>query len=258
MHILTFKHFSKFSEINHGITTRKGGISPSVYSSLNLSYSVADSYENVKKNRQLLSEYFGLKHANLIFPNQCHSSNICVISKRNYGMIILDNTDALICSDENIAIGVLAADCYPLLFFDRVNKVIAAAHAGWRGTVNEICRKVISKLKSDFNSSAENIYVGIGPGISQNQYEVDEKVVREIKKLDVELEMVLQQSNNDGHFLLNLAELNKLLILTEGIPEDHIELMNLCTYNNPNLFFSARRDGFETGRTAAVIKLNHV
>lgn len=257
MHLLTFKHINKFSEIEHGITTRNGGISSSCYSSLNLSFNVGDRSENVNRNRQLLSEYFGLKQSNLIFPNQCHTSNIRVVTKGNYGMIVLDNTDALICSDESIAIGVLAADCYPILFFDKVNRVIAAAHAGWRGTVNEISRKVIAKLKSDFNSSPENIYVGIGPGISQNQYEVDEKVIREIKKLDIPLEMVLKQSIDDRHFLLNLAELNKLLILSEGIPEEHIELMDLCTYSNPKLFFSARRDGLETGRIAAVIKINN-
>jgi YfiH family protein len=257
MNILTFSHFNKFSEIDHAITTRNGGTSNSVYSTLNLSYNVFDKEDNVKKNRKALSDHFGLEESNLIFPNQCHTANIRVVTKKNYGMIILDNTDALICSDENIAIGVLAADCYPILFFDKVNKVIAAAHAGWRGTVNKICNKVISRLKTDYNSLPENIYVGIGPGISQDQYEVDEKVIREIKKLDVQLEKILLQSSNDGHYLLNLAKLNKLMILAEGVPDEHIEAMDLCTFSTPSLFFSARRDGFKTGRAAAVIKLNN-
>lgn len=164
----TFEHFETFSDIKHGIFPRHGGVSKNKFHSLNLSINSGDEPLKVRNNRKLVSEFLDISPDFLFFPQQCHSSNIKIITQQTK-IVSLNNTDALICSQPGIAIGILTADCVPILFYDPVKRLIAAAHAGWRGTVKKIGIHVLEKLRAEFNSVPEEIFIGIGPAICLNK-----------------------------------------------------------------------------------------
>jgi YfiH family protein len=254
MHIINFKEIANDDGVYTGITTRKGGVSEGKYSSFNLSFNAGDNPEKVFRNRELLAEYLNISSNNLFFPDQCHTNNVSSISKA--GQSLPKETDALVTNELGIALGVLAADCVPVLFYDRYNKVIAAAHAGWRGTVTAIVIKVIDVMKTKYQCNPADISVGIGPCISKGNYEVGAEVIEAINKLG------FQFADNHAHHLdkkrhgyVNLQGINHDLLVDAGVPSDNIEIMQLCTFENPDLFFSARRDGFHSGRFASVIML---
>jgi YfiH family protein len=248
-----FSNLAQYHSVQHFVSTRLGGISYGSFKSMNLSFKVGDNIENVQNNRRLIAGKIGAEPQSLFFPDQCHTANIETISLTQ--VPDLTETDALITAEKNIAIGVMAADCIPILFFDPVKKVIAAAHAGWKGTVQGIAEKVVETMKSQYNSNPSAIIVGIGPGISQKNYEVDEPVISAVNSTIENPTRFYLPSPAKGKFLLDLKELNKQLLLCAGIHDSNIEVMKICTYESAGLFYSARRDGFHTGRFGAIIKL---
>ena len=253
--MLKFRNLSNYSLINHFVTTRNGGCSSKNYESLNLSFKVGDTTENVNENRLCVSKHLGVLPEHLYFPDQCHTSNVKII--RGSNAIDFSKTDAIITNRTGIGIGVLAADCVPVLFFDPVNNVIAAAHAGWRGTVAKITEKVIHAMQINFGSDVSAIQVGIGPAISQKNYEVGEEVKAEVDKIVPEPGAFFKPSPQKNHYFLDLHALNRKLLLDCRLDANNIEMMELCTFKRTDLFFSARRDGFSTGRFGAVIGLRN-
>lgn len=253
MELLKFKKLDLFDNLQHGIVTRVGGCSSGNYKSLNFSYNSGDAIGNVDKNRAKLAEVLQISVSDLHFPDQCHTTNVQWVSGN---CSTFKETDALITKSRNIAIAVLSADCVPILFYDRKKEVIAAAHAGWRGTVNGVVGNVIAEMVNAGGCLPKDIIVAIGPSIQQVNYEVGEEVADAVKSINIaDVNSILLSSKKKGHWLLNLPELNKQILLGEGVLECHIETMKLCTFDNEDLFFSARRDGFHCGRFGAVIML---
>ncbi len=252
---LLFGLLNKREEIvSHGIFTRLGGVSKNCYSTLNLSYKCGDEPDSVKRNRAIVASHFNIPDSRLFFPDQCHTNNVRVISLENNKD--LSSTDALITNTPGVAIGVLAADCIPLMLFDPINKVVAVAHAGWRGTVGNIAGNCISVMSEKWGTNVKDVLVGIGPGIQMRNYEVGEEVVKEIAQLPIEISSSLVLSGEENKYFVDLQKVNFQLLCSLGIKEKNIDLMDLCTFSHRDLFFSARRDGFETGRFGAVIMLN--
>ena len=197
--MLKFKNLSNYSTINHFVTTRNGGCSFDNYESLNLSFKMGDTNENVNENRARVSKHLGVLPENLYFPDQCHTSNVKIIE----GFVTKEfsEIDAIITNLAGIGIGVLAADCVPILFFDPDKNVIAAAHAGWRGTVAKITEKVIHSMQVSFGSDVSAIRVGIGPAISQKNYEIGEEVKAEIDKIVPRTGAFFKPSSQKNHYL---------------------------------------------------------
>lgn len=254
MKLLKFNNLSKLEFISHGVSTRQGGVSKNTFNSLNLSFKVTDLETDVMQNRAFLAAEFILPPDRLFFPDQCHSTNIKVVTSI-VEQSDLYETDALLCSEKGIGIGVLAADCVPVLFCDAKKCIIAAAHAGWRGTAGLIGPKVVGKMIAEFSCNPEDIIVGIGPAISQKNYEIGMDVAEEILKHIPDAQKFLTKSKSKDRFRLDLQQLNRHILEKSGIPEVNIEIMDICTYANPQLFFSARRDGFACGRFGSVIRL---
>jgi polyphenol oxidase len=250
--VFQFKNLSSFAAINHFITTREGGSSAGNYSGLNLSLHVNDNPNTVEINRNYVAQQLAVETKLLFFPEQCHTANVKCLGKPVLAGD-LKVTDALITDVPGIGIGVLAADCVPVLFFDPRNKVIAAAHAGWKGTVKLIVKEVIGTMVNRYGSDPSLILAGIGPAISQTNYEVDSSVIEQVENVVDKSGCFYNFSKNKGHYLLNLQALNYKLLVDAGLQEHNIEVLPLCTYANPDLFFSARRDGFFTGRFGSVI-----
>lgn len=222
----------------HGFSTRYGGISPEPFMSLNLG-GVEDLPENIEENRRRALTDLGIEMKQVSYLNQIHSSNVCkAFPGKQTG-------DALVTNQPQLAISVGAADCYPILFYDEKNKVIGAAHCGWKGTLGRIVKNTIEEMIK-LGAEKEHVKVAIGQGISAKNYEVSEDVIHQFR---------------DQHFpetcwnkrQLDLLAANKFVALESGILKENIWSMNRCTTEVD--FFSYRRDNGKTGRMWAVIML---
>ncbi len=240
--------------IRHFVSGREGGVSKGEKGALNLSYNVGDIPENVLYNRTLLAEAMGVEERNLIFPKQVHGNAVLQINNVNAKQD-LDPGDALISNIPGICLIATAADCVPVLFFDEAKKAVAAAHAGWRGTVAKIVTNTLLAMGTAFGSRPIDVKVGIGPSISPLVYEVGEEVVDAVHQaFGADAGNLLIKPENSRKPRFNLWEANKLQLLKLGVPEENIEVAGICTYSNKDKFFSARASK-SSGRFAAGIML---
>ena len=259
--ILHFKHLSQFTNIRHFVSTRKSGVSPSPYNSLNVGFGTEDLPENVVQNRKIIAEATQIPLENWCVPRQTHSNHILNISKLEKGKgafspaNALPDTDGLLSRNPHIALVVQSADCVCSLYYDTENQVIGAAHAGWRGTVALLPQKMIQKMQKDFGSKPKNILVGIAPCISAEIYEVGEEVTTAVEQTFGTKEnfLTLKQKTQKYHFDLRYAHTFQLQ--EAGVLAKNIEIKPQCTFKEKDLFFSARRDAHKTGRFAAGIIL---
>ena len=177
---LTFKKLDQ-AGVRHGFSTRMGGVSEGMFSTLNLSYNRGDKKEAVDENFRRISEAIGFDHTKLVFSNQIHETRIHKVTKEDCGKVMKD-MDGLATNEQGIPLYTGYADCVPLFFYDPVEKAVALAHSGWRGTVGRIGAKMVQFLENEYGSKKENIIAAIGPSICRSCYEVSEDVADEFKK----------------------------------------------------------------------------
>ncbi len=254
--------FQKFEgkEVRHFMTTRLGGNSVDDYASMNLGRNTQDDPQMVDKNYQKLFDELKISPENMILPNQTHGTRVAIIGEDFPILTVtkreeyLKSCDALITDQQGLLLGVLTADCAPILFHDPVQRVVAVAHAGWRGTVDGIVLHVVQTFLEKYLSKVEDIQVGIGPYISKVHYEVSEDVILAFEKVlsPTELEQCIERKGIQ--FYLDFGKVNVMLLIREGIPEQNIEMSNLCTYASP-LFYSYRKQQGFTGRFLSAIGL---
>ena len=199
-----------------------------------------------------LSLKVGLDH--LVFPRQVHGQRVVVVNKPILQADIPE-TDALMTNQPGLCICVQTADCVPVLLFDPVQRVIAAIHAGWRGTVGKIVAETIHSMQRHFRSSPENILAGIGPSIHLHAYEVGEEVIDAVRGRFANHRALLKPANDPHKAFFDLWEANRTVMTEAGVPGKNIELMGYCSFSHEPLFFSARREGAQTGRMVSGIML---
>lgn len=211
-----------------------------------------DSPEIFENNRILLAEKLMIKPDQLVFPRQTHTN--CVVEISHIPADEIKETDALVTAKTGICLCVQTADCVPILLYDPINNVIAAVHAGWRGTVKKIAEIAVKKMMNKYNSLPKNIVAAIGPSISPDIYEVGEEVVEEVKESipNANLAMFTDASKK---FHLNLWEANRLVLLKNGLSKKNIEILGECSYTQTSKYFSARKEGIQTGRMVSGIML---
>ncbi len=209
-------------------------------------------FSDVSENKVKLAETLRVEAANLIFPKQTHTNSVVELSGIPEESI--DDTDALVTNRPGLCICVQTADCVPILLFDPIEKVISAVHAGWRGTVGKIVEVAVSKMVSNSNCKSENIIAAIGPSISPEIYEVGDEVVQAVLKSIPNAELTLWQ-NKTGKFHFDLWEANRQLLLVCGLNSNNIETLAECSFQNKKKYYSARREGIETGRIVSGIML---
>lgn len=222
----------------HGFSTRNGGVSQAPFYSLNLGGS-EDDENSISANRTLALDKLQLKYSNLSFLKQVHGTDV-VVAKcgRQEG-------DALVSNEREKILAISIADCYPILFEDKKNGVIGAAHAGWRGTVGNIAEHTINAMV-ELGADKSSISVAIGQGISTARFEVGD----EVRERFIEAGFPQYCFNNK---CIDLIASNKYVLLQNGILEENIWTMDRCTFE-PD-FFSYRRDAGKTGRMWAVIAM---
>ncbi len=254
---LEIDSFSK-KGINAFFTSRKGGVSDGVFNSLNLGLHTSDKKNKVIMNRKILAKNLNIEFASLTSAKQVHSNNIYIVKDGDRGKGRLEyensieNTDALITTSKDITLFSYYADCVPLYFYDLENKIIGLAHSGWKGTLKKISLKVLEKLKERFATDLNNCLVAIGPSISKEYYEVDERIINKFEEEFDYLDEFIVHKGKD-RYLLDLPGLNKSMLIKAGILSKNIDLSNICTFSDKENFYSYRRDKGKTGRMASII-----
>lgn len=245
--VFKFESFRKYKGIAHFITTKEGWVSG------DKSRFTGDDALDYAEFRKELAASCELDSGRFVFPRQTHSDHVAVVSSGNNHTIA--NTDALITNEPGLFVCVQTADCVPILLYDPQKRVVAAVHAGWRGTVSKIAMKTIRQMTEKFDCQPSDIVAGIGPSIHMHAYEVGPEVVEAVAANFSNSSALLKPSLKNGHAYFDLWEANKTVLEEAGIPEENIEVMGLCSFEHPDLFYSARRDGADTGRMVTGIRL---
>lgn len=240
-----------------GFSTRNGGVSRAPYNSLNLGLNTDDQLSHVEGNRSTFARTFGLEPHQLLTVKQVHGNDLLLIDESNPDLshFLSVEVDAIVTNQPGLMIGVLVADCFPLLLWHAEKRVIAAVHVGWRGAANGIIGKVIQTMVSQFGCAAAELEAAVGPGIGAHNYEVD-RPVREAFRGGSGFWNEIAKEVRLGHWQLNLPLSCRLQLEQAGLPPQAIEIAEQCTCCQPELFFSYRRDAGLTGRQLGFIMLS--
>ncbi len=274
--------WEKIDWLWHGFSTRIGGSSRTYavdgpQGELNLGFTREDDPEVVRRNRALMAEAIsGSADTPIATLRQIHSNLVVVVRRADAGCIPLPKADGLMTADPGNLLGVQTADCTPVLVADRRRRVVAAFHAGWRGTVHRIVESGIGRMRLEFGSRPEDLLAAIGPCIRLCCYPVGEEVLSAFdsqfsyaRELFVEIEAtnpvrarypaIFLNQRAPGHGVephrlhLDLVEANRRQLLASGVPPRSIRVVGGCTSCYPQLFFSHRASRGRTGRMMSVI-----
>lgn len=240
-------------------TTRHGGVSTGCHASLNVNPYCGDDGACVSENRRRLCAALGIAGDRLIMPHQTHGIESRIIGKefmqlpQGVRTMILDGVDAVMTNERGLCIGVSTADCIPLLMHDIRHGAVCAVHAGWRGTVAGMAMKAVTDMKAAFGTRPTDLHVTIGPGISLKNFEVGDEVYNMFAEAGFNMDAI---SERHEKWHINLPLCNKLALTAAGVPDSQIETCGICTYDNNEDFFSARRMGTASGRIFNGIMLN--
>lgn len=256
-----FLGLKDFPGLLHFVSGREGGVSVGGQAALNLGFMDEDREDFVLTNRVLLAGVVGCEVDAFTFGEQKHTTHVEVVSAEQRGagarekVTRLPATDALITRESGICLTVLAADCVPVLLYDPRERVIAAVHAGWRGTVGRIVAGTVERMRDEFGCDPRNVFVGIGPSIGPCCFEVGEEVVEAAREGLGDLQGLVVNGERAGKYLLNLWEANRRQLEEIGVRASNIETAAVCTVCHHDRFFSYRGDRGNTGRFGAGIML---
>lgn len=237
--------FSPFSNLVTGESTRHGGISPAPYNALNLGGSTKDAPENVLENNKRFFDSLHIDFENVAKSHQVHGAEVLkVTSAGRY-----EGYDALITNLPNIQLAVTIADCTPILIFDPVKKAVAAIHAGWRGTVQEIVLKTALAMQKEYGTNPEDCLAYVGTCIDECSFEVGEDVADNFSST------FKRWDDQRNKFFVNLKSANKEQLIRFGIKPENIEVSPFSTVLNNDDYFSYRYENGLTGRMLATIGL---
>ena len=256
---LKYPILEKEGLVEHGISTRLGGVSEGFLGSMNLSYTRGDDPTHVDENYRRMAAAIGVKPEHMVCTHQTHTTNVRIVTREDAGKGVTrekdyTDVDGLITNVPGICLVTFYADCVPLLFLDPVKKVVASSHSGWRGTVNRMGQVTVEKMQKEFGCDPKNIIACVGPSICQDCYEVSEDVILEFQKAFEEKywEKLFYKKKN-GKYQLDLWEANHIIFLEAGIKEEHISMSGICTCCNPEFLFSHRASHGRRGNLAAFL-----
>lgn len=259
---VTFPKLSEYdSEIVHAFSTRLGGVSKEHLSSMNLSFHRQDNEEAVMENHRRFAKALGYDEKKLVFSDQVHLTNFRKVTKEDCGKGITRESDiigidGLVTNEPGVPIMTFYADCVPLFFYDTVKKVIAMAHSGWRGTVEKIGAKMVSYMEKEYGSKSKDIVCAIAPSICQKCYEISEDVAMHfLGVFGTSYGNELLFAKENGKYQLNLHKACEITLLDAGILPEHLDVTDLCTCCNPDVFFSHRASHGMRGNLAGVMMI---
>ena len=231
--MINSKKLLKFKNIKHGFFNRAGGVSKGIYKSLNCGLGSNDNINNIRKNIDRVCKKIGCNKNNLILMSQIHSNIVHKVTKIPNKKL---KGDSLVTNRKGIALGILTADCAPILIYDPVNNLIGAIHAGWRGAYKKIVSNTLKKFKFK-GSNFKDLIVVIGPCISKKNYEVKSDFFNKFITNEQSNKKFFNYKNNKMYFSLN--DYIKQNFLNLGVK--NVEIIKKDTYKTSNNFFSARK-----------------
>lgn len=240
--------FRQFPQVIAAQSTRNGGVSRKPFDSLNLGLSTKDDKELVLRNRELFFSAAQIPSGKISLATQVHGAEILKVSEP----VISSNYDALITNRPDNFLAVSVADCVPVLIYDSKQKVVAAVHAGWKGTALGIVEKTLQRMKLEYNTQGEDCYAFIGACISYDAFEVGEEVAVSFDGNYKRYDRFINK------YFVDLKSVNKSQLRKSGVLEKNIEVSGYCTVENNDLFFSHRKEKGQTGRMLAVIGMKAV
>ncbi len=257
---LTFPLFEKAGGVKHAFSTRFGGKSRGHCSTMSFGFSLGDDENAVAQNFDIFCSAFGAKAQNCVLSQQTHTANLRVVTSLDKGKGLFcerdyTDIDGLITNEPDLILVTQYADCTPLAFFDPVRRVVATSHAGWRGTVQEIGKKTVEMMRTEFGCEPSDILCGIGPNIGKCCYEVDNPVIDKIKELSYLDFDACYTDKGKGKYMLDLKETNRQILLSAGVRPENIDVSELCTCCNSDTFHSHRASGGKRGTLALMIGL---
>ncbi len=267
--LVRFASLSRHAGLMHGVSTRHGGVSVGPYASLNLGAVVGDDRANVETNHRLLAQALGVTRADFTTVWQVHSNRVVRARETDRGTMIAQ-ADGIVTDVPELPLIQRFGDCTPLLLYDPQRQAIGLAHAGWRGTVNDMASALVAAMISEFGSDPADLVAVIGPSIGPCCYEVGPEVVAAVRAAMPAAPHVLvspspaatgatplterqMPGKGDSRFHLDLWQANRWQLAQAGVTQ--IEVAGVCTKCHRDTYFSHRGDQGRTGRFAAVMML---
>ncbi|SDR34283.1 peptidoglycan editing factor PgeF [Pseudovibrio sp. Tun.PSC04-5.I4] len=229
--------FEVIPTISHGFFTREGGVSTGIYKGLNVGLGSDDNREHVLGNRKRVATQMGTTSDQLVTPYQIHSSKVLTVSSP-FTEADDRRADALVTNTPDLAIGILTADCGPIIFADHETGVIGAAHSGWKGAFDGILPNTIIAMEQ-LGAKADRITAVMGPMISQGAYEVGPEFVQRFLDRSEDNQHYFSPSKQADHSMFDLPGFIKAQLDTLGLKQ--VVDLQLCTYADADRFFSYRR-----------------
>lgn len=249
------KVISADGRVTHAFMGRRGGVSQAPYDSLNAALHVGDDSKDVIENRRIIEKKFDIAPGNIKTCTQVHGVDVCVVDDADYPGKDYSpvEADAMITNIPGAAIGVLTADCMPIILYDPIKTAIGVAHAGWRGTVEDVAGETVRAMAREFDSQPTNILAALGPYIGACCFEVDDEVLSIFKEKIPSTEGLIKDKHVD------IAVANTALLIAVGLKDSNIDRGTLaCTVCSNDVFFSYRANE-TTGRELSfiIIKEQH-
>ncbi len=258
---IQFKNLSATGIVKHGFSTRKGGVSTGIFSSMNLNFKRGDDPDAVMENYRRMAAALNMRVEDMVLSDQTHTTNVRVITEEDRGKGILkpqdySDVDGMITNVPEIVLVTSYADCVPLYFVDPVRKAIGLSHSGWKGTVGHIGQKTVWKMHEVYGSEPKDIVAAIGPSICQSCYEVSDDVAEAFRAnftADEAADILLDKGN--GKYQLDLWKANWYVLADAGILPEHLSVTDLCTACHPDLLWSHRKTNGQRGGLSAFLSL---
>lgn len=258
---IQFKNLSATGIVKHGFSTRKGGVSTGIFSSMNLNFKRGDDPDAVMENYRRMAAALNMRVEDMVLSDQTHTTNVRVITEEDRGKGILkpqdySDVDGMITNVPGIVLVTSYADCVPLYFVDPVRKAIGLSHSGWKGTVGHIGQKTVWKMHEVYGSEPKDIVAAIGPSICQSCYEVSDDVAEAFRAnftADEAADILLDKGN--GKYQLDLWKANWYVLTDAGILPEHLSVTDLCTACHPDFLWSHRKTNGQRGGLSAFLSL---
>ena len=260
---LTFPILEKIDWISHLFSTRMGGVSEGIYSSMNLSYTRGDEREAVDENFRRIAAALGCGVEDMVCSDQTHTTNLRIVGKADGGKGITrerdySDVDGLLTDEPGVYLATFFADCVPLYCVDTRRKAVALAHSGWRGTVARMGQCVVERMREAYGTDPADLVAAVGPSICQECYEVSEDVAdafaSAFHKPGQEREILLAKGG--GKYQLDLWRANEIVLTEAGILKKNIQVTDLCTCHNDCYLFSHRASRGQRGNLGAFLGLS--
>lgn len=258
--LLRFPVLEETGVVEHCFTTRLGGVSEGIYTSMNLSFTRGDKEEAVQENYGRIAQCMGASKDAFVCSDQTHTANVKKATKEDAGCGVTkpktyQNVDGLITNVPGLVLSTFFADCVPLYFVDPVHRAIGMSHSGWRGTVGRMGRATILAMGQEYGTKPEDLICAIGPSICKDCYEVSEDVAEAFAAEFKGQEEKILEAKGNGKYQLDLWKANEIVLLEAGVKKSHLAVTNLCTCCNPELLFSHRASHGKRGNLGAFLRL---